>query len=109
MSKLVFKLASVSEEEADGVRKALETIGVEFYETPAGSWGWSLPAIWVKHDDDFFAARKEIDNFQESYLRNMKESGSPVSKRSIWKIGLALILCAIVLYVFNSFWLHQWI
>ncbi len=108
MSKLVFKLVSVSTEEADGVRKALESIGVEFYETPGGSWGWSLPGIWVKHNDDFLAARKAIDNFQESYVQKIRETIPPVADRKYWKIGLALILSVIVLFVFNYFWLSQW-
>ncbi len=108
MSKLVFKLSSVSTEEADGVRKALESIGVEFYETPGGSWGWSLPGIWVEHNDDYLAARQAIDNFQESYVQKIRESIPPVGVRRYWKIGLALILSVIVLLVFNSIWLSKW-
>ena len=108
MGKLVFKLASVSEEEADGVREALESVEVDFYETPGGLWGWSLPAIWVKHNKDYILAREAIDKFQETYVKKIRESVSPVSQQSNWKIILVLILGAIVLYVFNSFWLHQW-
>jgi hypothetical protein len=109
MSKLVFKLASVSTEEADGVRKALEDIGVEFYETPAGSWGWSLPGIWVKHNVDFFAARKAIDNFQETYVRKIRETTPPVIAQRRWKIGMALILSVVILFIFNYFWLSHWL
>ena len=108
MSKLVFKLASVSKEEADGVRKALESIGVEFYETQGGSWGWSLPGIWIKHNDDYYVARQAIDKFQETYVKKMRETIPSVTPQRYWKLGLALILSVIVLFVFNYFWLIQW-
>ena len=103
MGKLVFKLASVSKEEADGVRKALENIEVDFYESPGGSWGWSLPAIWVKHNKDYILAREAIDKYQETYVKKIKESVSPVSQQSNLKIVLVLILGAIVIDFLNSF------
>jgi len=108
VSKLVFKLASVSKEEADGVRKALESIGVEFYETQQGSWGWSLPGIWIKHNDDYIVARQAIDKFQVTYVKKIRESVPSVIPQRYWKLGLALILSVIVLFVFNYFWLIQW-
>ena len=108
MSKLVFKLKSVSKEEADGVRQALESVGVEFYETPGSSWGWSLPAIWVRHNDDFLAARQAIDTFQEAYVKKIRETTSTVGERSYVKIGLACVLSAIVIFIFNYVWIGRW-
>ena len=108
MSKLVFKLASVSKPESDGVRKALESAGVEYYETSGGIFGWSLPGIWVKHNDDYNTARQAIDSFQQSYVKKIRESSPTPPPPRIWKLGLVLILSVIVLLVFNYFWLHQW-
>ena len=108
MSKLVFKLKSVPEEEAEGVRKVLQSAGIEFYETPGGSLGWSVPAIWIKQDSDFAAARDAIDQFQEEYVRKVRESRTETPSINPWKVILLLILCSIVFYLFNSVWLHQW-
>ena len=106
MGRLVFKLKSVPEEEADGVRRALEAAGVQFYETSGGLLGWSLPGIWVKHDGDYRLAREAIDSFQEEYVRKIREEQLPKQRMGIWRLAILIVLCAIVLYVSNSFWLH---
>jgi len=108
MAKIVFRLASVSDEEAQGVRDALENVGVPFYETPAGKFGWSMPAIWIKNNEDYVIAREVIDKFQEIYVEKVKQESPPLSKPNGVKIVLALILSTMVLYVFNSFWLQYW-
>ena len=109
MGKLVFKLKSVPEEEAAGVRNALQAAGVEFYETSGGLLGWSLPGIWVKYDSDYDLARERIDEFQQEYVRKVRETRRPAQRMGIWRFLLLVILCAIVLVVFNAFWLHLWL
>ena len=109
MVKIVFRLSSVADEEADGVRKTLEDAGVYFYETSAGKFGWSLPAIWVKNNEDYELARNVIEEFQDAYIKTVKASPSSRSHTSKWKIYIAIILSIIVLYIFNAFWIHRWI
>lgn len=45
----LFDLRDVPDDEADEVRELLSTNGIGFYETSAGNWGISVPAIWL-HD-----------------------------------------------------------
>ncbi len=44
----IFSLRGVPEDEADEIRQLLEEHGIDFYETPAGNWGVSLPALWLR-------------------------------------------------------------
>ena len=107
MSKLIFKLNGVSDEEANGVRNALSDSGIECYETPGSRWGWSMPAIWVKRDEDYAAARNIIDDFQAGYVREVRAGNDERPRWNLVKVFLALILAGVVLYIFNSFWLHM--
>ncbi len=72
MSKLVFRLNNVPEEEADLVRQLLTDHQFEFYETHAGRWGISVAALWLKDDDEFVRARELIDSFQQNYTTKMR-------------------------------------
>ncbi|MEN8176282.1 MAG: DUF6164 family protein [Pseudomonadota bacterium] len=67
MAVLIFSLRNVPDEEADAIRRLLEQHRVEFYETTAGSWGTSTPAIWLKNDEDADIARELIERFQENH------------------------------------------
>ena len=48
MSKLLFKMRHVPEDEAQEVRELLASNKIEFFETFAGNWGVSMPALWLK-------------------------------------------------------------
>ena len=67
MAKLLFRLNHVPDTEADAVRNLLVEHNVEFYETHAGRWGFSVAAIWLKNDKKFAQARQLIDAFQAEY------------------------------------------
>lgn len=64
MSKLLFRLRNVPEDEAEEVRQLLEEHGIETYETDAGNWGISLPAIWIESDDQYERAKSLLDEYQ---------------------------------------------
>lgn len=64
MARLLFKLKHVPEDEADEVRALLEAHGLETYETPGGRWGFSVEAIWLRHDADLPRARELLDAYQ---------------------------------------------
>jgi len=65
MSKIIFRLRHVPEDEAAEVRALLERNNIEFFETFAGNWGISLPALWLKDESKHQAARELIDAYQE--------------------------------------------
>lgn len=66
MSRIVFKLAGVAEDEANDVRDLLDELDLAYYETDGGRWRIGVQAIWVTHDDDFQRARQAIDEYQQT-------------------------------------------
>lgn len=64
MAKLFFHLRNVPEDEAYDVRAILEQHEIAFYETSAGNWGISTPAIWLYDEEDEYQARELIDAYQ---------------------------------------------
>lgn len=73
MSKLLFKLRHVPDDEADEVRALLTENDIEFFETFAGNWGISLPALWLKDETQFTRARTLLDVYQEERHRRIRE------------------------------------
>ena len=64
MSAIVFRLNDVPENEAQAVRDLLSENNIEFYETSAGKWGFSVAAIWVKDDTHKDRARELIEAYE---------------------------------------------
>ncbi|GAA3945974.1 DUF6164 family protein [Allohahella marinimesophila] len=76
MRKLLFHLRGVPDDEADDVRDLLREAGIEFYETQAGRWNLSVPALWLPDASQLVEARTLIDAYQrERYER--AQSGPP--------------------------------
>lgn len=73
MSKLLFKMRYVPEDEAQEVRELLEENDIEYFETSAGNWGISVPAIWASRDEQFAKARELIDDYQLKRRARIRE------------------------------------
>lgn len=73
MSKLLFRLRHVPEDEADEVRELLSQHGIEFYETGAGNWGISMPALWMHGESRFEEARALLEAYQQERAQRMRE------------------------------------
>lgn len=88
MSKLLFRLRNVPEDEAQDVRELLESNDITYFETSAGNWGISLPAIWTNESEKFEFARGLIDEYQtERTLRLRREyelSKERGEARTLW-------------------------
>jgi hypothetical protein len=74
MSKLLFHLRGVPEDEATEVRELLTTQDIAFYETSAGNWGASMPALWLAHDDDLEKARTLLDSYQQQRYISQRQA-----------------------------------
>jgi len=74
MAVRLFGLKHVPTDEADGIRQLLQEHGIDFYETAAGGWGISTPAIWLHDNQRLNEARKLIDSYQEQYYREARET-----------------------------------
>jgi len=82
MSVLFFRLNGVPADEADDVRELLAANNIDFYETSAGNWGVSLPAIWLYHQADLARAQWLFDSYQQEralaqrkLYRQLKQQG----------------------------------
>jgi hypothetical protein len=64
MAKLLFKLRNVPDDEAEEVRMLLSEYQIDFYETTAGNWGISMPALWVREETQYQRARALLDTYQ---------------------------------------------
>jgi len=64
MAILVFRLNEVPDDEADAVRSLLNENHINFYETSAGKWGFSVAGIWLHDNADKTRARELIDAYQ---------------------------------------------
>ena len=64
MSKLLFKLRNVPDDEADDVRAFLDEHGIAWYETSPGFWNISLGGIWVREDGDVAQAKRLMAEYQ---------------------------------------------
>ena len=102
MSKLVFRLNNVPEEEAEAVRQLLADNHIDFYETHAGRWGISVAALWLKNDDDFVHARQLIDEFQQSHLIAMRAQYEQAKKDGLVPTFWQLLRASP--FVFISYW-----
>lgn len=73
MSKILFRLRHVPDDEAEEVRNLLDENGIGFFETSPGNWGISMPAIWVNEDTDYERARLLLDAYQKERSQRVKE------------------------------------
>lgn len=73
MSKLLFKLRGVPDDEAEDIRTLLTGNDIDFYETSPGNWGFSMPGIWIRDVDQFDKARVLIDEYQRARVIKVRE------------------------------------
>ncbi len=102
MAELLFKLRNVPSDEADEVRKLLRDHGIDFYETEAGNWGISLPAIWLHSEGQLDEARSLINAYQQQRRKNARQTYEHLRQRGeqrtvMDKVREAPLLAAIYL------------
>lgn len=64
MAILFFSLRGVPEDEATDIRELLTANEIDYYETSAGNWGISMPAIWLHQKDDLAKIQPLFDEYQ---------------------------------------------
>ncbi|MGR8934581.1 MAG: DUF6164 family protein [Gammaproteobacteria bacterium] len=73
MAILLFPLRGVPEDEAYEVRELLSEHRIDFYETSAGNWGISMPALWLKNHAELEKARQLLDAYQQQRYAEQRE------------------------------------
>ena len=72
MSKLLLNLRGVPDDEADDVRRFLDSGGIGYYETRPSLWGTS-GAIWIRDDGDVAEAKQLMAEYQRERLARARE------------------------------------
>jgi len=82
MAILLFPLRHVADDELDDIRDVLNENAIQFYETNAGNWGISMPAIWLPDNTQQQQAQQLIAIYQQerqvvlrSEYAQLKQSG----------------------------------
>lgn len=115
---LLFSLRGVPEDEAEEVRDLLTEHSIDFYETSAGNWGISMPALWLKDEAQLEQAKILLQDYQKQraiiqrarYDQLKKEGKAPSLwkniKNNFWQFfvylaGIALIIYASIKLIFD--------
>ena len=80
MPTRLFAMNGVPDDEAEDVRAVLTDGGIDFYETPAGNWGISSPAIWLNDERQLDQARSLIDAYQRARMVRVREEYAQLEK-----------------------------
>lgn len=73
MSVQLFILRGVPDDEADEIRELLSCHNISYYETPAGSWGMSMPAIWLQDENQLPQAKLLLREYQDQRKFRVQE------------------------------------
>ncbi len=110
MAKQLLKLRNVPEDELAEIYDLLESREIEFYETSAGNWGISMPALWLVNDADYPEVRAMLDDYSmQRYHRvreeyeYLKQSGKArtfmdMAKENPFKVFLYLAIVFVLVY-----------
>lgn len=70
----LFKLRNVPDDEAEEVRSLLQDNHIDYYETPPGNWGISMPAIWLNDELQLEHAKRLIEKYQQQRQASTREA-----------------------------------
>ena len=73
MPTLLFSLRGVPDDESYEIKDILDNNNIDYYETSAGNWGVSMPALWINHHDDLTKAQDLLNNFHQSRAIEQRE------------------------------------
>ncbi len=103
MTILLFSLRGVPNDEADEVRELLAEQDIDFYETPAGNWGASMPALWLRNDAELAKAQSLLSVYQQQRTITQRElylqSKQAGQHRTLWRAFRANPLMYVVYFV----------
>jgi len=84
MAIQVFRLRNVPDDEAEEIRQLLTEHHIDFYETPAGNWGISMPALWLKDEAQLDRAKALIARYQQQRLQQAQENAALIKPWQAW-------------------------
>lgn len=72
MATQLVKLRHVPQDELEEIHALMEAHDIEVYETSAGSWGISMPALWLRHDEQLDHARSLLKEYEVERFNRMR-------------------------------------
>jgi type III secretory pathway lipoprotein EscJ len=116
MPELLFKLRNVPDDEAEEVRTLLTEHHIDFYETSAGNWGVSMPALWLKTESQLAQAQQLLQTYQQERVKRVRAEYQQLKQvgkqRTLWDelkenplrfiiyIGISIILIYLPIKLF---------
>lgn len=105
MAHLIFRLRGVPDDESVEVREVLDNARIEWYETDAGNWGISMPALWVNNADDAERARALIETYQQQRQQRIRNDNAArktllevIIERPLYSIAI-VVFCLALIYI----------
>ena len=72
MATQLVKLRNMPEDELDEIYELMQANEIEVYETSAGNWGISMPALWLRHDEQLHQARAILEQYEKERFQRMR-------------------------------------
>ncbi len=72
MAKLLLNLRNVPDDEADDVRRFLDSGEIDYYETRPSFWGISAGGIWIRADGDAERAKRLMREYQRERVSRVR-------------------------------------
>jgi hypothetical protein len=73
MAIQLMKLRLVPEDELAEIIELLDTHEVDYYETTAGNWGISMPALWLRDESRLAEVRALLDDYAAKRQQQVRE------------------------------------
>jgi len=73
MATLLFKLRGVPDDEIEEIRALLTDNHINYYETTAGSWGISMPAIWLHNNEQLEQSKTLLADYQKERTKHAQQ------------------------------------
>lgn len=114
MSILIFRLNDVEPCEANEVRQLLVNHDLDYYETSAGRWGFSVAGIWLHDDSQSEFARALLRDYAQQRQLEIRAEYQQARNRgdlqSLWQraMGAPLRYLAILLLAAAIIYLSIW-
>ncbi len=112
MPTLLFSLRGVPDDEAYEIKEMLDTHEINYYETSAGNWGISMPALWLTDADELEKAQELLNEYHhrratvqlEKYKELKKEHKNKRFIDAILdnpvKLAIYIVTIAFILYLY---------
>ncbi len=83
MSTLLFSLRGVPEDEANEIRILLTENNIDYYETSAGNWGISMPALWLVNNAKLNEAKQLLYDYHQQRAIRQREIYKQLKKEGL--------------------------